>query len=133
VSLTVVMCTGKFPPLESEGLVVFPQEILKGVLKATLQKGKLAVVYPAEEQEHLAVGEFGREGVTVYADHLSPYQGVEDLERLAERLNGQQPDLILLNCFGFGVEVKNVLTVKTGVPVIQSNALVALVLKELAS
>ncbi|UCH57354.1 MAG: AroM family protein [Candidatus Bathyarchaeota archaeon] len=132
VRLTVIMCTGKFPQFESKGLVVTPQEILKGVLKASLKRGKLAVVYPAQEQTRMA-SEFSREGVTIYSDHLSPYKGKDDLEQLAARLSMEDPDLILLNCFGFGSDVKKVVAERTGRPVIQSNTLVAKVLKELAS
>ncbi|MBL7080194.1 AroM family protein [Candidatus Bathyarchaeota archaeon] len=132
-TLTVIMCTGKFPPFQSRGLVVTPQEILKGVLEATLKNGKLAVVYPSEEQTHKAEGDFGRDGVTIYADHLSPYEGKDDLEQLAERLKEQDPTLILLNCFGYSSKVKTIVAERTGKPVIHSNVVVARVLKELAN
>lgn len=133
VRLTIVMCTGKFPKFESKGLVVTPQEILKGVLEATLKKGRLAVVYPAKEQTSMADSAFGRDGIEVYADHLSPYEAESDVEALADRLAEQDLDLILLNCFGFSSGVKTTVAEKTGKPVILSNALVARVLKELAS
>jgi protein AroM len=132
VRLIVIMCTGKFPHFESKGLVVTPQEILKGVLGATLKQGKLAVVYPAKEQIHKAAPEFGRDGVTVYADHLSPYEGEDDIEKLAWRLKKNNSDLIFLNCFGFSSKVKKVIAEITGKPIIHSNVIVARVLKELA-
>jgi protein AroM len=131
VRLIVVMCTGKFPPFESRGLVVTPQEILRGVLKGALKKGRLGVVYPAKEQMRGARSEFEREGVEVYTDHLSPYQEESELDDLADRLRGQDLDLIFLNCFGFTSKIKQVLAERTGRPVIQSNALIARVLKEL--
>ena len=133
VGLTVIMCTGKFPQFESRGLVVTPQEILKGVLNGTLKKGRLGVVYPAREQTKGAASEFGREDVEVYADHLSPYGGESELGNLANRLAEQDLDLIFLNCFGFTSNIKEALAEKTGRPVIQSNALIARALKELAS
>jgi protein AroM len=132
VGLTVIMCTGRFPKFESKGLVVTPQEILKGVLEATLKRGRLGVVYPAEEQMHMAETTFGREGVEVYADFLSPYEGESDVEALADRLADQDLDLILLNCFGFSSNVKAAVAERTSKPVILSNTLVARVLKELA-
>ena len=132
VGLTVIMCTGRFPKFESKGLVVTPQEILKGVLEATLKRGRLGVVYPAEEQMHMAETTFGREGVEVYADFLSPYEGESDVEALADRLADQDLDLILLNCFGFSSNVKATVAERTSRPVILSNTLVARVLKELA-
>jgi protein AroM len=133
VRLTVIMCTGAFPPYESEGLVVTPQEILKGVLNGALKRGRLGVVYPTEEQMPGAQTNFGSADVETYADTISPYEGAVELEALAERLSSQNLDLIFLNCFGFSSELKRYIAEKTGVPTIQSNALVARVLKELVS
>ena len=132
VRLTVVMCTGAFPQYESKGLVVTPQEILKGVLNASLKKGRLGVVYPTEEQMPGAQSNFGSNDVETYADATSPYEGSEELEALAGRLSAQNLDLILLNCFGFSSDLKKYIAERTGVPTIQSNAVVARVLKELA-
>ena len=131
--LIVLMCTGEFPQFDSKGLVITPQEILQGVLKGALKKGKLGVVYPAQEQIHGAEARFKREGVEIYADHLSPYEGESELNSLADRLAEQDLDLVLLNCFGFSSKVKEAVASKTGKPVIQPNALIARVLKELAS
>ncbi|MBL7168551.1 AroM family protein [Candidatus Bathyarchaeota archaeon] len=132
VRLTVIMCTGAFPQYESKGLVVTPQEILKGVLNGSLKKGRLGVVYPTEEQMPGAQSNFGSTDVETYADATSPYEGSEELEALAERLSAQNLDLILLNCFGFSSDLKKYIAERTGVPTIQSNAVVARVLKELA-
>jgi len=132
VRLTVIMCTGAFPQYESKGLVVTPQEILKGVLNGALKKGRLGVVYPTEEQMPGAQSNFGSEEVQTYADVTSPYEGSEELEALAGRLSAQNLDLILLNCFGFSSDLKKYIAESTGVPTIQSNAVVARVLKELA-
>ena len=132
VRLTVIMCTGAFPQYESKGLVVTPQEILKGVLNGSLKKGRLGVVYPTEEQMPGAQSKFGSDDVETYADATSPYEGSEELEALAERLSAQNLDLILLNCFGFSSDLKKYIAERTGVPTIQSNAVVARVLKELA-
>ena len=131
--LTVVMCTGAFPQYESKGLVVTPQEILKGVLNGALKKGRLGVVYPTEEQMSGAQANFGSDDVQTYADVTSPYEGSEELEALAGRLSAQNLDLILLNCFGFSSDLKKYIAERTGVPTIQSNAVVARVLKELAT
>jgi protein AroM len=133
VRLTVIMCTGAFPQYESKGLVVTPQEILKGVLNGSLKKGKLGVVYPTEEQMSGAQSNFGSTDVETYADVTSPYEGSEELEALAKRLSAQNLDLILLNCFGFSSDLKKYIAERTGVPTVQSNAVVARVLKELAT
>ncbi len=131
--ITVIMCTGIFPAFESKRLVITPQEILKGVIDSTLKKGKLTIVYPAEEQMHRAETVYGRDGITVFADHLSPYESNVDIEELSNRIKIIDPDLIFLNCFGYSQNVKKVIAQITGKPIIHSNAVVARVIKELAS
>ena len=132
VRITVVMCTGKFPQFDSKGLVVTPMEILQGVLKSCLKEGRLGVVYPTVEQVEKGYGDWCRPGVEVYADTVSPYEA-GDVEALAARLTEQDLDVVLLNCFGFPSEVKQVIAERTGVPVIQANAVIARVLKEVVS
>ena len=131
VKLIVIMCTGKFPKFKSDGLVVTPQEILKGVVEGTLKEGRLGVVFPAAEQVSEADESLNMKGVEVYADHMSPYDQEIEVYPLARRLKEKNLDLIFLNCFGFNSHVKRVISEETGVPVIQSNALIARVLKEL--
>jgi protein AroM len=132
VRLTVVMCTGRFPQFKSKGLVITPSEILRGVLEGALKEGRLGVVFPTAEQEAYAEKEFGRPGVEVYPDSVSPYEA-DDVEGLLKRLKEKDLDLIFLNCFGFPSWLKEKVVEATGKPVIQSNALVARVMKELVS
>ena len=106
VDLTIIMCTGKFPKFKSKKLVITPQEILHGILEATLKSGKLGVVYPAVEQVELAEKEFKRPEIEIYSDWLSPYSEKGKLKDLSERLLEQKLDLIFLNCFGYGSDVK---------------------------
>ena len=130
VRITVIMCTGGFPQFESKGLIVTPQEILKGVLKGSLRSGKLGVIYPTKEQEFMAEKEFGREGIEVYPDSVSPYEPY-DVSGLIKRLQEKDLDLIFLNCFGFPRKLQDKIKKETGKPTILSNALIARVLKEL--
>jgi protein AroM len=130
VRLTVVMCTGKFPQFQSKGLVVTPSEILKGVIMGSLKAGKLAVIYPTEEQVPYAEHDFGHPGIELYADSVSPYEP-DDVEGLLKRLKAEEPDLVFLNCFGFPSELKEKVVEATGKSTIHSSALIARVLKEL--
>jgi protein AroM len=130
IRLTVVMCTGKFPQFKSKGLVVTPKEILQGVMEGSIKRGRLGVVYPTTEQMPMAEVEWGRPGVEVYPDTVSPYEP-KDVEGLCKRLAAQNLDLVLLNCFGFPTEIKKKIAAATGKPVVQANTLVAHVLAEL--
>jgi len=133
VKVILVLCTGKFPEFKSRALVVTPSEIVRGVVNGSIRRGRLGVVYPAEEQTTKAQDEWGGDGLHVYADVASPYGSDEDLERLVDRLSEEDLDLILLNCMGFNNKMKRLIRKRTGKPVIQANALVARVLKELVA
>ena len=130
VRLTVVMCTGKFPQFQSKGLVVTPSEILKGIIEGSLKAGKLAIVYPTAEQKVYAEKDFGKPGIEIYADTVSPYEP-KDVDGLLKRLAKEKPDLIFLNCFGFPLELKEKIQKATGKPIIHSSAVIARVLMEL--
>jgi protein AroM len=128
--VTVIMCTGKFPQFKSKGIVVTPSEILKGVIEGTLKKGRLGIVYPTPEQKDYAVRDFGKKGIEIFPDSVSPYEP-KDVRGLLDRLKKWDLDLIFLNCFGFPTELKEKVIDFTCKPTIQSNTLVARVLKEL--
>jgi protein AroM len=129
VRLTVIMCTGKFPQFKSKGLVVTPSEILKGIIDSSLKVGKLAIVYPTEEQMQYAKRDFGRTGIILYTDAVSPYEP-DDVGELVQRLKNVNPDLIFLNCFGFPYKLKEKVFETTGKPTIHSSSVIARVLKE---
>lgn len=129
----LLLCTGRFPEFEAKSLIVKPSEIVKGAVDAALRKGRLGVVYPGKKQIAGRPRERVENGRVVYVDAASPYGPMEEVERLAERLAEKNLDLILLNCMGFGYKMKQIVREKTGKPVIQANALVARVLKELVS
>jgi len=131
VKVILLLCTGRFPEFKSKSLIVTPSEIVRGVINASIRKGRLGVIYPAMEQIAKAEEEWGKEGLEVYADAVSPYGGEGGFKSLAERLSNKKLDLILLNCMGFNYRMKQIILETTGVPTIQSNALVARVLKEL--
>ncbi len=80
----------------------------------------------------MAQPEWGRPGVEIYPDTVSPYEP-KDVEGLCNRLAAQNLDLILLNCFGFPTEIRKKVAAKTGKPVVQANTMVAHVLAELLS
>jgi len=132
INVILLLCTGKFPEFKSKSLIVMPSELVRGAVNASLRKGRLGIVYPAKEQTTKAKEEWGHEGLTVYADWASPYGGEKSVEALADRLSKKDLDLILLNCMGFNYRMKQLVAEKTKKPVIQANALVARVLRELA-
>ena len=133
IDIFVIWCAGRFPEFKSEAMVIRPSEILKGLVKAVLKKGRLGVIYPMKEQLIWAKPEWSSDGIEVYADSILSRTYGDELERLSERLSKKDLDLILLNCAGFDYKMKQQIMKKTGRPVIQTNALTLRVVKELTS
>jgi len=140
VELTLVLCTGRFPAFNSKRLVVYPSDILRGTVTGAIKRGKLGVVMPSKDQlrsvtpgsSQSGAKPWGEEVEVVY-DSASPYGPEEEVAEMAERLAKASVDLTFLNCMGFNSRHKEIVKEKTGKPVIQSNSLVARVLKELIS
>jgi len=140
VELTLVLCTGRFPTFKSKRLVVYPSDILRGAVSGAIKRGKLGIVQPSKEQIPSVEARSSQSGakpwgdeVEVVYDAVSPYGPMEDVVAMAERLAKAGVDLVYLNCMGFCSKHKRIVKEKTGKPVIQSNSLVARVLKELIS
>lgn len=133
VDLILLVCTGTFPEFESRVLVVRPSEIVKGVTRAAIRKGRMASILPSMQQVGGAPVEKEEDGLVTYLDSASPYGPIAEVEKLGDRLAQKNLDLILLNCMGFTHKHKEIIRRKTGKPVIQSSALVANVLRDLIS
>ncbi|MBS7630121.1 AroM family protein [Candidatus Bathyarchaeota archaeon] len=84
VKVILLLCTGRFPEFKSKSLIVTPSEIVRGVVNASIRKGRLGVIYPAKEQTAKAWEEWGKEGLEVYADAVSPYGGEDGFKALGD-------------------------------------------------
>ncbi len=133
VEIILLVCTGRFPEFESNVLVVQPSNIIRGVTKAAMRKGRMASILPSMQQVGGSPREREEDGLVTYLDSASPYGPIEEVEKLGDRLAKQNVDLIVLNCMGFDYNHKRIIREKTGKPVLQSSAMVARALKELLS
>lgn len=133
VEIIFLLCTGRFPEFESNVLVVQPSNIIQGVTRAAIRKGRMASILPSMQQIGGSPREREEDGLVTYLDSASPYGSIEEVEKLGDRLAKQNVDLIVLSCMGFDNNHKRIIKEKTGKPVLQSSAMVARALKELLS
>jgi protein AroM len=133
VGIILLLCTGKFPKFEAKSLIVTPSEIVRGCTAAAIREGRLGMIYPSIQQVGGKPAERQDGNLITYLDAASPYEPMEEIEKLGDRLAKRDLDLIVLNCMGFSHEHKRVVKEKTGKTVIQSSSLVGRVLKELVS
>ena len=144
VELIVLLCTGEFPELEAERMILHPGKLLRGVVTALANGARLGVVMPSASQVPSA--EERREerwgGSDVVVTSASPYlfaeqAGVEpeirarEWKRAAEELKERGVDLVYLGCMGMDEEMKRIVQQVTQKPVILASSVVARMIDEL--
>lgn len=130
VSLILFLCTGEFPAeFKSSVPLIFPDHILKGLVPA-LCRNTLTVIVPSEAQKSQMPGKWGSCCQSLHVIAVSPYDGPEAVLSAAQKIPADT-DMILLDCIGYTVEMKERIHALTGKPVLLPRTLVARVIREL--
>ena len=128
-----LLCSGKFPKLASPVPLLVPHELLRGFFSALVLPGPLGVLVPSPQQVTPTERESRDWGVGAVVRALSPYR--EDaqtaLEETAYILRQRGVAAVLLNCFGYGEELKQSLSRSLERPAIAIRSLFARALAEL--
>lgn len=123
-----LLCTGTFPELKTQrSLLVEADELISGFLKG-LNKGnfKLGVLLPVLEQQKYVATKYQGVNEVVYTS-LSPYElhTQEKLIKVIDFFRKEDCDLILLDCMGYQVKLKNLVQEATQTKVILPNQWIA--------
>ena len=129
VSLILFLCTGQFPDFESKVPLIFPNNLLYGVVPA-VKSHLLTVLTPAKEQVEQGIQKWSPHTGHVHMIPVSPYDGPDTVLSAAQAIPAET-DLILLDCIGYTVEMKKRIQELTGKPVILPRTLTARILCEL--
>jgi protein AroM len=125
-----VLCTGEFPPLGRDALVIYPDRLMVHLLEALLPEGTLGVLMPHEGQHESMVAKWTtstRSAVTAVA---SPYTAGDQIGTEVRRLVERGAQAIVLDCMGFNRRMLDDARAATSRPVILANGLVGAVLRE---
>lgn len=133
IDVTMLACTGKFPNLAPDGLVILPSAVLHRMVEAVLPKGRLGVFSPLPEQTALIAGKWQREGVEVVGVTLQPGSDDAAVDAAAQEMASRQPDLVVLDCMSYSSANKARVRRHYAGPVILSIAAAARVVEELIS
>ncbi|WP_315741653.1 MULTISPECIES: AroM family protein [unclassified Bradyrhizobium] len=133
IDVTMLACTGKFPNLAPDGLVILPSAVLHRMVEAVLPKGRLGVFSPLPEQTALIAGKWQREGVEVVGVTLQPGSDDAAVDAAAQEMASRQPDLVVLDCMSYSSANKARVRQHYPGPVILSIAAAARVVEELIS
>lgn len=132
VQAILFICTGKFPDVFHASVpLIYPQEVLHRIVPELTGTKKIGVFIPDRDQV-LQTGEKWKEsGLETTVIPWSPYliekHEVPDIGDFTH----SSIDLIVMDCIGYTQHMKELITHKTGKPVILPRTLLARILGEL--
>ncbi|WP_175059173.1 AroM family protein [Thermococcus sp. 2319x1] len=129
VDIIGVLCTGEFPELKSQKLLVEPSLLLLKTVEA-LGVSNLGVIVPDPDQVEMTKRKWKGVAESIKVQSVSSYIGKEeDLIKAAKEL--KECDLIVLDCMGYSLSAKKLVKEITGKPVVLPRTLMARVVGEL--
>jgi protein AroM len=131
VKVAMLACTGKFPNLAPEGLVILPSAVLHNMVEAVLPKGRLGVFSPLPEQTTLIAGKWQRAGVEIVGVTMRPGSDLAAIDEAAQKMAALSPDLVVMDCMGYTRADKARVRLAYDGPVILAIAAAARVVEEM--
>ena len=133
VALNALLCTGEFPRLAARRLLLEPQQLLLGLLRAMTFPGRLGVLTPSERHVPQTQERWKRSGFDAVVAPLSPYQEEDAaaVKRAADALRAGGAGLVVMDCIGFRRKTRDEIAQLAGAPALVANLLVARVAAEL--
>lgn len=130
--ILILLCTGEFPEIESQRILLRPDRIMQNVVRGILEKGRLGVIIPYPEQIPFAEKKWEPIVTEVVSESLSPYTGTdEDIIEKAHRMKNMNVDLIVLDCIGFNRKIKSVFREITKKPVLLPRTIIGKIAREM--
>jgi protein AroM len=120
VKVAMLACTGKFPNLAPEGLVILPSAVLHNVVAAVLPRGRLGIFSPLPEQTALIARKWERVNVEVVGVTMRPG-------------SARSPDLVVMDCMSYTSADKKRVRLSYDGPVILAIAAAARIVEELVA
>ncbi|WP_422447352.1 AroM family protein [Thermoanaerobacterium sp. DL9XJH110] len=124
-------CTGEFPAFDCNSLIVRPQKVLHHVVCSLAEGLTLGVIIPDERQAASAKERWSTTAVKVIVEPGSPYTGIENIEKAAKLLARSGVDIVVMDCMGYTLQMKNIVLQHVKKPVILARSLAAKVVSEL--
>lgn len=125
-----ILCTGEFPELRSNTVLIEPSLLLLKTVEAVRLKNSLGVLVPSVLQIPDQKGKWAAVGVEVCAVAVSPYTGTEgEIEKAGAEL--RECDLIVLDCMGYNLRTRRIIRDITEKPVLLPRMLMARLIEEL--
>ena len=127
--IIALLCSDEFPPFRSEAPLILPAKLLSGVLSSISINGKLGVMVPSAKQVGTTTLVYQELGFSPIVVGASPYADKNAILNAANGLK-EQVALVVMDCFGYNLEMKRQVSEITGTPVILVRSLLAWTLRE---
>jgi protein AroM len=131
VKVAMLACTGKFPNLAPDGLVILPSAVLHNIVEAVLARGRLGVFSPLPEQTALIAGKWERPNVIVVGVTMRPGSDAEAVDEAARKMSALSPDLVVMDCMSYTRANKKRVRLTYGGPIILAIAATVRIVEEL--
>ncbi len=132
VELLALLCTEDFEDLSSTKPLLMPARIMRSFIFAILTKGRLFVLVPLPGQKKAAKRKWQRPKISVSVETLNPYGGSGGLEAVLPAIEEASPDIIILDCIGYPLAIKERLRKSINRPVLLPRLVLAAAVSELA-
>jgi protein AroM len=128
--LILLLCTGNFPPLQSQRTILYPAQVLYNVVRG-LGTPRIGVLTPAEEQRVSQWENWRTITTAPVVEVASPYGPQAALDAAADRLARADIDLVIMDCIGYTRAMKAFVRQRVGKPVVLARSALARVAAEL--
>lgn len=128
---TVLLCTGKFPEFSHSRLLITPQPILHALVQKLALDKPIGLFVPDSSQVAQVEAWFAASGIRFEPVIASPYKDASVMGQRARGLKGRDLAFVLLDCMGYGLQMKEDIRESCGLPVILPRTYIARLLNEL--
>lgn len=129
-AVSVLMCAGNFPDLDSPVPMIYPSRILTAVARGICRGSRIGVITPNDGQVAAATAHWREKGFHPTVTVASPLDP-EALSWAATTLADPGLELIVLDCMGFAPEAASRMRALCGRPVLCPQSLLPRIMAEM--
>ncbi len=130
-AVNVLGCTGRFPDLETAG-VISASAVLGSAVQASLAPGrKLGVFIPKPVQQSTAVDRWRAEGYDAEVIYLAPDSDAATIDTAAKAMADINPDLMIFDCISYTTPLRRRVLEICNIPSLLACSVVARLAAEL--
>src|SRR5690625_571706 len=132
--LILIACTGRFPIFTSKVEIIYPDFLLSHVVIGTFMNGTIGVIIPNENQKEMIENKWNKDGFAIVHKASSPYTFSEEkFIQAIQTLEQKEIKTIVLDCFGYTNEMKQLAQKHTEKPIVLSRNIIYKLIAEIIS